>query len=110
MGRTLDGFDKQALIALLINRTDVATVDLQVRQTQPLQVADQAEAATEMLQAQGEPELSQAPRQLFETGLLRQLLFANFQGQSRPQIGVRTQRVEERSQRLRMLQGGRRQV
>ncbi|MNC35717.1 hypothetical protein D3C75_842100 [compost metagenome] len=70
MGRALDGFDEQVFVALLINRTDVATVDLQVGQSQARQVADHAEASTEMLQTQGEPELSQTPGQRFETGLL----------------------------------------
>ncbi|MOA25901.1 hypothetical protein D3C78_1466560 [compost metagenome] len=58
MGRTLDGFDKQAFVAFLIDRTDVAAVDLQVRQTQPRQVTDHAEAPAEMLQAQREAERS----------------------------------------------------
>ena len=90
MGGTLNGFDKQAFIALLIDRADVAAVDFQIGQSESRQVADHAEAPTEMLQAQREPQFAQTPRQVCEVGLLRQLLFADFQGQSWPQTGMRT--------------------
>ncbi|MNL16373.1 hypothetical protein D3C87_1374100 [compost metagenome] len=63
-----------------------------------------------MLQAQREPELAQTPRQVFKYGLVRQLFFADFQGQARSQIGMRTQQFEEAIQCLRVFEGCRRQV
>ncbi|MNV03477.1 hypothetical protein D3C71_937470 [compost metagenome] len=110
MGRTLNRFDEQALVALLIDRADVAAIDLQVRQPEPCQVADHAEATAKMLQAQGEPELTQTSRQVFEHRLVGQLFFADFQGQPRSKIGVRAQQFKNRIQRLRVFQGCRRQV
>ncbi|MCY1183958.1 hypothetical protein D9M73_246140 [compost metagenome] len=52
MGGTLNGFDEQPLIAFLINRADVTAIDFQVRQPEPRQVADHAEASAKTLQAQ----------------------------------------------------------
>ena len=106
----LDRFDEQALVAFLIDRADVAAIDLQVRQTQPRQVADHAEAPAEALQAQRETELAQASGQLLQHRLFRQLLLADFQSQTRAEIGMRAQNFEDFVQRLRVGQRRRGQV
>ena len=90
MGRSLNSFDKQALVTFLVDGANVAAVDLQVRQAQARQVTDHAEPPTETLQAEGETQLAQALGHLFQHGLLRQLLFTDLQGKARAQVAVLT--------------------
>ena len=70
VGGALDRFDEQALVAFLVDGTDVTAVDFQVGQAQARQVADHAEATAKTLQAQGEAQLAQTLGQVFQHGLI----------------------------------------
>ncbi|MNP11641.1 hypothetical protein D3C76_1038370 [compost metagenome] len=69
------------------------------------QVADHAEAATKTLQCQAETKPSQAPGQLLERRLLRQLLFADLEDQPRAQCRVLAQQLIDPLQGLGVGQG-----
>ena len=59
MGGAIDRFDEQPLVAFPVDGVQVAAVQLEVGQPQMGKVADQAEAAAEMLQAETAAQFAQ---------------------------------------------------
>ena len=110
MGGTLDRLDKNALVAFLINGTDVAAVDFEVRQAQVRQVADHAETPAETLQAKAVSQAAHASGETLQLVLLRHLLFADLQRQARTECWVLRQSLEHPLQGLWVIQGRRREV
>ncbi|MOA05091.1 hypothetical protein D3C78_1246720 [compost metagenome] len=106
MGGAADGVDEHPLVRLPIQPVDEAAVDLQVGQGEMGQVADQAEASAEMLQAELVAGFADrlAERQQLLRG--RQAALVQLQGEQVGSLGVLAQGVENQGHADLVVQGG----
>ena len=88
VGGAEHGFDKQALVAFQVDGADVIAVDLQVGEAQMGQVADQAEAATEMLQSQPVTRFAHGLAEALQFSRRRQVALVDLQGQQAGMLRV----------------------